>query len=142
MAAAGEVPLDGAQSKVEVPVEELKAKPKYLKETYLVNNNLKQLPQNYIAWRWRYHSILAQPIMLDDEVAYILVLFREQGDSFDKLHWFESVENKYTNEIKALKDEIYLKEKRLDQMREKSKVIKSRDLKWGFSIAARLWTNL
>ena len=38
-------------------------------------------------------------------LAYVLGILK-QGDVFDGLHWFESVENKYTTEIKDLKAEI------------------------------------
>lgn len=43
---------------------------------------LSQLGKGYSTWRIAYQSLMAQPLMVDDEVTFILVMFRTAGDSF------------------------------------------------------------
>lgn len=53
-------------------------------------------------------------------LAYVLGILK-QGDALDSLHWFESVEQKYTIEIKELKAEISQREVQLAERRVNAK---------------------
>ncbi|MEZ0368154.1 MAG: diguanylate cyclase, partial [Candidatus Sericytochromatia bacterium] len=43
---------------------------------------LSQLGKGYSTWRIAYQSLMAQPILVDEEVTFILVMFRTAGDAF------------------------------------------------------------
>lgn len=45
---------------------------------------LSQLGKGYATWRIAYQSLMAQPILVDDEVTFILVMFRTAGDAFQE----------------------------------------------------------
>jgi len=45
-------------------------------------SNLSRLSGAYVTWRIGYQSLMAQPVLLDDETAYVLVMFRTAGEPF------------------------------------------------------------
>lgn len=45
-------------------------------------STLSQLGKGYSTWRIAYQSLMALPILVDDEVTFILVMFRTAGDPF------------------------------------------------------------
>ncbi len=46
--------------------------------------DMSQLGGAYVPWRIAYQSLMAQPILVDEEVAFILVMFRVAGDAFSE----------------------------------------------------------
>ncbi|PIQ26344.1 hypothetical protein COW36_14850 [bacterium (Candidatus Blackallbacteria) CG17_big_fil_post_rev_8_21_14_2_50_48_46] len=49
----------------------------------VILNHLGHLHLPYVLWKKAYKAFIAQPILVDDEVAYLLVLFREHLEPFD-----------------------------------------------------------
>lgn len=47
-------------------------------------NHLGHLPLPYVLWKKAYKAFIAQPLLIDDEVAYLLVLFRRHAEPFDQ----------------------------------------------------------
>lgn len=47
-------------------------------------SNLSRLSGAYVTWRIGYQSLMAQPVLIDDETAYILVMFRAAGEPFQE----------------------------------------------------------
>lgn len=45
-------------------------------------STLSNLGKGYTTWRIAYQSLMAQPLLVDDEVTFILVMFRTAGDAF------------------------------------------------------------
>lgn len=50
----------------------------------VILNHLGHLPLPYVLWKKAYKAFIAQPILVDDEVAYLLVLFRKHLEPFDE----------------------------------------------------------
>lgn len=47
-------------------------------------STLSQVGKSYATWRITYQSLMAEPILVDDEVTFILVMFRTAGDGFQE----------------------------------------------------------
>ncbi|MBT9544794.1 MAG: diguanylate cyclase [Candidatus Sericytochromatia bacterium] len=50
----------------------------------VITNHLGHLPLPYVLWKKAYKAFIAQPILLDDTVAYIMVIFREHMEPFSE----------------------------------------------------------
>lgn len=50
----------------------------------VVLSQLSNLGKSYTTWRITYQYLVAQPVLVDDEVAYILVMFRTAGEPFQQ----------------------------------------------------------
>jgi diguanylate cyclase (GGDEF)-like protein len=48
----------------------------------VITNHLGHLPLPYVLWKKAYKAFIAQPVLLDDNVAYIMVIFREHMEPF------------------------------------------------------------
>ena len=48
----------------------------------VVLSNFSNLGKSYTTWRITYQYLIAEPVLVDDEVAYIIVMFRTAGQSF------------------------------------------------------------